>query len=157
MNIDEILKEFKREPDLYDDLYGILGCAPISTPQQIATEYRQRVLACHPDRNPPNIDAARQEFERLSIAYEILSDEGERAKYDRWRGSGLAISFARWRTMSEQSQSVHWRQTSTQPTLDNKAHEDIAVKSSSNSNSRPITSVSSESDRLLEQFRRYEI
>jgi curved DNA-binding protein CbpA len=47
---------------------------------------------------------ARQEFERLSIAYEILSDECERAKYDQWRGSGLAISFARWRTMSEQAQ-----------------------------------------------------
>ena len=31
MNIDEILKQVSREPDIYDNLYGILGCVPSST------------------------------------------------------------------------------------------------------------------------------
>jgi hypothetical protein len=41
---------------------------------------------------------------------------------------------------------------STQPTIDNKAHEDTTIKAN-----RSTAPVLSESDQLLEQFRRYEI
>ncbi|KAI9595370.1 DnaJ domain-containing protein [Syncephalis fuscata] len=153
MNIDEILEQVRREPDIYDNLYDVLGCTSSSTQEQITTEYRQRVLTCHPDRNPPDADTARREFARLTTAYEILKDNDERIRYDRWYGSGLRISFIRWRTMSEQAQSVHWHQAPTQPVLDNRAHEEIVVTS----NIPPSSSSTSESDRLLEQFRRYEI
>ncbi|CAG8454151.1 14269_t:CDS:2, partial [Acaulospora morrowiae] len=34
----------------YDNLYGILGCVPSSTSDQISTEYKKLVLGCHPDK-----------------------------------------------------------------------------------------------------------
>ena len=38
-------------------------------------------------------------FQRLQAAYAVLSDPKERAMYDRWRGSGLHISYTKWKTM----------------------------------------------------------
>lgn len=61
--------------------YEVLGVSPDATPEEIRTAYRERVLETHPDRNDEP-DAA-DRFRRVTTAEEVLSDETERARYDR--------------------------------------------------------------------------
>lgn len=64
----------------YDRL-GIPFSAPI---ELIKKAYREKAKEYHPDRHPPDRrDWARQQFERIEKAYEVLSDPRERALYDR--------------------------------------------------------------------------
>lgn len=49
---------------------------------QIKKAYRKKALACHPDKNPDNPEAANL-FHRLSKILEILTDEAARKAYDR--------------------------------------------------------------------------
>jgi hypothetical protein len=42
------LKEILSEKKPHEDYYEVLGCSEFSTPSQIATEYRIKVLECHP-------------------------------------------------------------------------------------------------------------
>ncbi|RKP10658.1 hypothetical protein THASP1DRAFT_27542 [Thamnocephalis sphaerospora] len=156
MNIDAILGELARQPDIYDDLYGVLGCTPSNTAEQIATEYRRRTLACHPDRRPNDQDAARQEFERLNVAYGILGRETERASYERWRTSGLKVSFASWRALNERAQAVHWQPQPTQSVIDNRPYEGWRAAQPA-CKAKGTIATESESERLIQQFRNYEL
>lgn len=48
----------------------------------IRRAYRRLSLVHHPDKNPQDRDGASKRFQRLAAAYEILSDEDNRASYD---------------------------------------------------------------------------
>lgn len=61
-----------------DDLYGILGVGRNVPLQDIKRAYRDLALRCHPDRNPLGAPS----FQRIAMAYEVLSDEQRRAVYD---------------------------------------------------------------------------
>ncbi|MWV41106.1 DnaJ domain-containing protein [Natrialba sp. INN-245] len=61
--------------------YDVLEVDPDATEDQIQDAYRERVLETHPDHNDAP-DAAEQ-FQRVSTAESILTDETERARYDR--------------------------------------------------------------------------
>eukprot|EP00123_Amoebidium_parasiticum_P017435 comp23851_c0_seq5/m.41694 comp23851_c0_seq5/g.41694 ORF comp23851_c0_seq5/g.41694 comp23851_c0_seq5/m.41694 type:complete len:160 (-) comp23851_c0_seq5:261-740(-) len=91
-----------------EDYYGDLGCVPSSTAEQITTEYRKKVLLCHPDKRPNDEEAAR-EFDKLRTAYGVVGDVAQRARYDTWRASGLRISFKQWNRLSAAQQATHWR------------------------------------------------
>lgn len=43
--------------------------------------YRKLALKYHPDKNPDNIDAAKEQFLLVQQAYDVLSDPHERAWY----------------------------------------------------------------------------
>lgn len=60
------------------DLYGVLGVARDATPEQIKTAYRAKAKQLHPDHG-----GGTAAFAALSAAYEVLSDAGRRAAYDR--------------------------------------------------------------------------
>ena len=60
--------------------YNVLGVSESASESEIKEAYRQKVKEVHPDRE----DGDRQEFKRVKEAYETLSDEGKREKYDRW-------------------------------------------------------------------------
>lgn len=62
--------------------------------EQIQAEYKQKALQLHPDRNQD--EAAIGEFQLLQEAREVLLDPEMRAKYDRWRRSGLAVPFKQY-------------------------------------------------------------
>lgn len=67
-------------PDPYKAL-GVLKSAPIT---DIRTAYRKLVLTCHPDKvhDPTQKAEKLEEFQKIQHAYELLSDDKERAKYD---------------------------------------------------------------------------
>lgn len=44
-----------------------------------STAYRKLALKYHPDKNPDNIEAAKQQFLLVQQAYDVLSDPHERA------------------------------------------------------------------------------
>jgi hypothetical protein len=66
-----------RDPKGY---YATLGLAPGADAGAIKNAYRSRVKAVHPDRNASK--RAREEFQRLIEAYEVLKDVVRRAEYD---------------------------------------------------------------------------
>jgi DnaJ family protein C protein 12 len=104
-NVDEILN-YKRKEE--EDYYAILGCDEDSTVEQITTEYKVRALQLHPDKNAGDKEAE-QKFQLLKEAKETLCDSEKRSNYDKWRNSGISISYKQWLGMKEHvHQSMHW-------------------------------------------------
>ncbi len=61
--------------------YEVLEVSPDATPEEIKKSFRKLALKYHPDRNG-NSDESKQKFMRLVEAYEVLSNEQSRKKYD---------------------------------------------------------------------------
>ena len=74
------------------DYYEVLGLERGADEAAIKSSYRKLALKYHPDRNPNN-DEAESKFKEASEAYEVLSDEGKRAKYDRFGHAGVQGNF----------------------------------------------------------------
>ena len=69
---------------LQPDPYAALGVTKDATATEIRSAHRKLVLKCHPDRLEGSVlkESKADEFQRVQQAYEILSDEERRAKYD---------------------------------------------------------------------------
>ncbi len=65
------------------DYYEILGVQKNATADEIKKAYRKTAMQFHPDRNPGD-KAAEENFKEAAEAYEVLSDNDKRAKYDRF-------------------------------------------------------------------------
>ncbi|MCB0325220.1 MAG: DnaJ domain-containing protein, partial [Bdellovibrionales bacterium] len=65
------------------DYYEVLGVQRTATADEIKRSYRKLALECHPDRNPGNKEAE-ERFKEASVAYQVLSNAENRAKYDRF-------------------------------------------------------------------------
>ncbi|MDP3311909.1 molecular chaperone DnaJ [Lutibacter sp.] len=65
------------------DYYEILGIAKNATPAEIKKAYRSKAIKYHPDKNPGNKEAE-EKFKKAAEAYEILSDENKKARYDQY-------------------------------------------------------------------------
>ena len=65
------------------DYYEVLGVAKDASLDEVKKSYRQLALKYHPDRNPDD-KAAEESFKEASEAYQIISNEESRAKYDRF-------------------------------------------------------------------------
>jgi molecular chaperone DnaJ len=70
------------------DYYEVLGVEKRATPAQIADAYRKLAIKFHPDKNPGNQEAS-DRFKEAARAFEVLSDDGLRARYDRYGHAGL--------------------------------------------------------------------
>src|SRR4051812_19447775 len=68
------------------DFYVILGLAPGASPAEIKRAYRRLSRLYHPGLNPGD-RAAEALFQRISDAYETLSDPDRRSQYDAAGGS----------------------------------------------------------------------
>ncbi|MBK7554300.1 MAG: J domain-containing protein [Flavobacteriales bacterium] len=67
------------------DPYAVLGVHEGSSAAEIKRAYRERVLRCHPDRDPsPN---AAEVFRNVHEAYRVLSDPAQRYLFERGRAS----------------------------------------------------------------------
>jgi len=69
------------------DYYEILGVKRDSTQKEIKKAYRDLSLKYHPDKNPGKESDAK--FVEISNAYEVLSDDDKRRKYDQFGEDGL--------------------------------------------------------------------
>jgi len=69
----------------HHDYYRILNLSENATLEDIKTAFRRLARDCHPDLHPNDKNAA-ERFRLLREAYEVLSDSGQRNRYDRRRG-----------------------------------------------------------------------
>nr|MBP9838598.1 molecular chaperone DnaJ [Pseudomonadota bacterium] len=65
------------------DYYEILEVSKDASQDQIKKSYRQLAIKFHPDKNPNNKEAE-EKFKEATEAYQVLSSEENRAKYDRF-------------------------------------------------------------------------
>ena len=65
------------------DYYEVLGVSKTATPDEIKKAYRKLAIKYHPDRNPDNKEAE-DKFKEAAEAYEVLSNEEKRQKYDQF-------------------------------------------------------------------------
>ncbi|KAI0540109.1 hypothetical protein GGR58DRAFT_185923 [Xylaria digitata] len=67
------------------DPYKVLGVSRDAQIPEIRSAHRKLVLKCHPDKiqDPALKEAKQTEFQQVQQAYELLSNEVEREKYDR--------------------------------------------------------------------------
>ncbi len=76
--------------------------------EQITAEYRLRARELHPDKNKGEEVEVTDQFKRLQEAKETLTDPNRRADYDKWRTSGLAISWKEWKAMKGKTHAVRY-------------------------------------------------
>ncbi|XP_020808179.1 dnaJ homolog subfamily C member 21 [Drosophila serrata] len=65
--------------------YEELGLQRDANDGEIKTAYRKLALRWHPDKNPDSLEEAKERFQLLQQAYEVLSDPQERSWYDNHR------------------------------------------------------------------------
>ena len=70
-----------------EDYYKILGIDEKAGDDEIRKSYRRLSMIHHPDKNG-NTDESKQKFQELNQAYETLSNQNERRKYDMMRKFG---------------------------------------------------------------------
>ena len=61
--------------------YEVIGVSPTADDNEIKLAFRKKALALHPDKNQDDPEA-KEKFQELNEAYEILKDPNERAWYD---------------------------------------------------------------------------
>ena len=70
------------------DYYEVLGVSKSADATTIKKSYRKIAMKYHPDRNPDD-KAAEEKFKEAAEAYEVLSDENKKARYDRFGHAGM--------------------------------------------------------------------
>ncbi|MDX2415773.1 MAG: molecular chaperone DnaJ [Bacteroidales bacterium] len=70
------------------DYYEILEVSKDAGKDEIKKAYRKQAIKHHPDKNPDNKEAE-EKFKEAAEAYEVLSDDNKRARYDRYGHAGM--------------------------------------------------------------------
>ncbi len=70
------------------DLYEVLGVSRDADQDSIKKAYRKLAMQFHPDKNPGNKEAE-DKFKEAARAYEVLSHQEKRARYDRFGMAGV--------------------------------------------------------------------
>src|SRR5579875_404351 len=70
------------------DYYEVLEVSKTATVEEIKKAYRKSALKYHPDKNPGDQEAEIR-FKECAEAYEVLSDQQKRARYDQYGHEGL--------------------------------------------------------------------
>lgn len=70
------------------DYYEVLGVDRNADADALKRAFRKLAMQHHPDRNPGDHEAENK-FKEASEAYEVLSDETKRARYDRFGHAGV--------------------------------------------------------------------
>jgi len=75
------------------DYYEVLGVAKNASKDEIKKSYRKLALKYHPDRNQGDKEAE-EKFKEAAEAYDVLSNEDKKAKYDQYGHDGLRGGFS---------------------------------------------------------------
>ena len=70
------------------DYYEILGVSRSASKDELKKAYRKIAIKFHPDKNPGDSEAE-EKFKEAAEAYEILSNDDKRSRYDRFGHQGV--------------------------------------------------------------------
>lgn len=70
------------------DYYEVLGVNKSASKDELKKAYRKIALKYHPDRNPDD-KAAEEKFKEAAEAYEVLSNDDKKARYDQYGHAGV--------------------------------------------------------------------
>ena len=73
------------------DYYDVLGVSKSADAKEIKKAYRKLAIKYHPDKNPDN-DAAEAKFKEAAEAYEVLSNNEKKQRYDQYGHAGMGNS-----------------------------------------------------------------
>jgi curved DNA-binding protein len=93
----------------YKDYYKILGVSKTASKDEIKKAYRKLARQYHPDVNQGN-KASEEKFKEVNEAYEVLSDQAKREKYDHF-GS----QWQQYERSGGRPEDFDWTQWSSRP------------------------------------------
>ena len=86
----------------YKDYYKILGVERKASADDIRKAYRKLAMQHHPDKNPGD-KKSEDKFKEINEAYQVLSDEQKRARYDQ-----LGSAYSNFRTGGGRPGDFQW-------------------------------------------------
>jgi curved DNA-binding protein len=86
----------------YKDYYKILGVERKANADDIRKAYRKLAMQHHPDKNPGD-KKAEDKFKEINEAYQVLSDDQKRARYDQ-----LGSAYSNFRTSGGRPGDFQW-------------------------------------------------
>jgi len=86
----------------YKDYYKILGVDRKASADDIRKAYRKLAMKLHPDRNPGD-KTAEDRFKDINEAYQVLSDEEKRGRYDQ-----LGSAYSNWQQRGGAPGDFNW-------------------------------------------------
>jgi curved DNA-binding protein len=86
----------------YKDYYKILGVDRKASADDIRKAYRKLAMQHHPDKNPGD-KKAEDKFKDINEAYQVLSDDQKRARYDQ-----LGSAYSNFRTSGGRPSDFQW-------------------------------------------------
>ncbi len=70
------------------DYYEVLGVSKSAQKDELKKAYRKMAIKYHPDKNPNN-EEAEHKFKEAAEAYEVLSNDQKRQRYDQFGHAGM--------------------------------------------------------------------
>ncbi len=71
------------------DYYEVLEISKSASADEIKKAYRKMAIKYHPDKNPGDKEAE-EKFKEAAEAYEVLSDDNKKARYDQFGHAGMS-------------------------------------------------------------------